>query len=400
MGVFLYSLLDLDEQYLERAVNYPFEGYDFIIGRDKQLYFIEANSVPGGLSVITTVYKILKKHLPPKLLRAAQFYDRLVLDFAEMSVLYHIFTKNYYPENVIVTVPKERRGLLSPERAYIAWVFQKLGLKSKMVFTDEIYADGNIIVHKDRFGNEIIPDIIVRRTFNFPKNIIQTVINPSEIGKITGNKWKSYQIVRDLIRHNDNLRNIVKVPLTFHAKNSDHAIGMARELIEMGKEVIIKPTNGMGGKGILYISSENELEKKKLHIKERTKYVVQEKIDCYPFISTGNNIYAFDVRAYGFMGNLMALQIRRASMPLTIKKIGEDSIVSNISRGGTFVFVIEDSNFNGFIKFLKIEKKKLALPHRIIDIDNSVVLVGKQLIDKIRLAVKMLTMAFSGAVGG
>jgi len=399
-GVLLFAteIEHLNYYDLTLTKNYPFAGYDFMIGSDGKLYFLEANAVAGGIFVIELVYKIIRKYLPSRLARLSENLGRLVEDFVKMSITFHTMLKNYLPKTAIVTIPVERLGLLNPEREYIAYVLRSYGLQSWTVPRTKFRIKNGYLI-ADIDGMSVTPDIIIRKTINFPKNLKQVVINPSEVGKITGSKWKTYLVVQDLLKRKPYLQDILHLPLTFYAKNAYKALERARELLEMKKQAVIKPVRGQGGKGIVIIGDSDELEKKMCRLNEKGKYIVQEKIHPLYILSSDKYQYAFDVRVYAYLGEMAGIQIRRAPIPINLaEKNLEKALVSNISSGGTFVFVAMDYEYKGFIRYYKIPKKALPFGNRVINIDENVLIFGRDLLYKLRMIARELTIALSNAV--
>ncbi len=406
-GIFLLILPqtyfeDIPYTYWQKVKNYPFAGYDFIIGRDGHLYFIEANAIPGGLSVITHAYRLLKWHLPPRYRKLGSYLEKIVEMFAKMSIIHHVLNSGNMPRYAIITVPKDRKDLLNPEREYINYMLRAMGVKSWLVNLADCYVKDGKIIAKINGEGDISPDLIIRRSSGLPKGLRQTVINPTEIGVITGNKQKTYDTIINA-PNNRILNKIVRIPKTYYAKSPDDIIKYSREILDMGKPVIVKPINGKGGEDIIIIKNKEDITYKIRHAKIRRKYLVQEIVEPVPFPAHDGYVYAFDVRVYAFLGYLLAVQIRRAPFPLNVHgsiNLTEKNIVSNISAGGTLGLVLLDPDFDGMIKYVNTPSKVLPLPHRRILIDGKVLVFGERLIRMLTMAVRELTIALSNAVEG
>ena len=390
----LTKVLEISYEEWTSVMNYPYAGLDFILSEDGQLYFIEANAVAGGIGVITTVYNRLRKYIPMKLYPYNDHLSMLVRLFAEASIIHHIFRTNTIPKKGIVTVPIARKGLLNLERRMIARELANYGVETYLVVSDKIRVKNNLITAE--IGNkEIIPDIVIRRTLNFPKKIAQTVINPSEVGKITGNKWRTYKVVVEAIKNNEILRSTIRIPITFYAKNLAEIENRSRELLEMGKSVIIKPVKGQGGKGVLVIGGERELESKLSLLNKKTKYLVQEKIESLKIIEN-NKPYAFDIRVYTYLGKLVGIQFRRAPHPITPKNSQlEFQTVCNISAGGAFGLILMDNRFNGLVRYYGIPKNYIPFGDKLIETSQNVLIFGKKLMWRLNRASSELTKVFS-----
>ncbi|MHA1664560.1 MAG: YheC/YheD family protein [Candidatus Njordarchaeales archaeon] len=389
MQKILGSILPLNS--VQKYIYYPFAGLDFLYSHDGKLYLLEANAIPGGVWVITRVAEEAQKILDENEQLYTNRYTRTLDNFIKGAINFHLKIRKRRPQIAIVTVPIVRKDLLNLERTAIANAFRKFGIRSFLASRDELSFKNGIIKVMTPSGNVIKPDIIIRRTGNFFKCVKQVIINSSEIGKITGNKWKTYKILRDV-------KGPFYLPITFYANSVEKINKYARYLLTRYKSVVLKPYKGSKGKGIHFINNEYDLKRVIDEIKEKeakTSYVVQEKIEVYPLEKNGEK-YAYDLRVLVFMGKIIGIQIRRAPRP--IDPADESTLVSNISRGGVFVIAILDKAQKKAITIHDIKGFDIRLSDRIMEVDDIIVHLGKKIMQNIKSASKIIQIALNKAV--
>ena len=328
-------MFKFDYQYWDAIKHYPYAGLDFLLDNEYNLVLLEANAVSGGIFVMEKASELILDTAPN--LRPYLGTIHFIKLFVDACLSFFRRLKARYPKSVLITTPVSGVPLLMPERYSIAHEFARRGIYAIVAdrrrFT---ILDRSIYV---RVGSRYFrPDLIVRRNTSFPKNISQPIVNSSEVGLITGSKFRTYRVVRDYLEKIGNAP--FRLPETFFARNIDEAISISENLLSRGKEVVVKPNKGEKGQNIIFISSASDVEaklKRAFHSKEIT-LVVQEKIESLYFQREGSK-YVFDIRAYAYLGRFVGAHIRRAGIPVgegTIEEYG----VSNISRGGLYVPII------------------------------------------------------------
>ncbi|MHA1609150.1 MAG: ATP-grasp domain-containing protein [Candidatus Njordarchaeales archaeon] len=383
---------------------YPYEGYDFLLGRDGCLYFLEANAVPAGIYVLSVITRMQYNDLPPYEKHLANDLVKFVDRFAEMVLIYYYYERGESPQTAIVTVPPHREGFLNPERIAISYALRRKGIRSWVVGKSKlIYENGFVYFLDPKNHEEIYPDLIIRRSFDFPKKVKQIVINPSEVGYITGSKIRTYKVISKLLDSLPELAKYVKIPFTLYSRSLNKVTRYVEEILEMGKRVVVKPASGSGGEGIIVINSKEELESKKglLEKSARNKkyLMVQELILPAPILIKGNRYYAFDIRAYGFMGRLVGLHLRRAPIPIDTNSLDLDyyNVVSNVSAGGVPIIALMDRRSKKDLRFIRTKKYTLRMADKVFRTDDYVTIVGGELLRRIEYIVRVFSKAISSA---
>ncbi|MHA1617427.1 MAG: ATP-grasp domain-containing protein [Candidatus Njordarchaeales archaeon] len=386
-----------------RVKYYPYEGYDLLLGRDGYLYFLEANAVPAGIYVVSVIARIQGRFLPPYEKNLVKDVAKLVDRFVEMCLLHYYYERNEWPRTAMVTVPPHRESFLNPERIAISYALKRRGIKSWIVGKSKILARNSYAGFIDpETGNEVYPDLIIRRSFDFPKGLKQVVVNPSEVGYITGSKIRTYNVVTKLLNSNQELVKYLRIPLTWYSRSGNKILRYVEELLEMGKKAIIKPASGSGGKGIIVINSREELEAKKGEIEKEIqngKYLlVQELVPIMPVLLSNNLHYAFDIRVYGFMGRLVSVHLRRAPAPINNGCLRYENVVSNVSAGGSPILALIDPTSKESIRVVKSRGGVLRIADKTFQLDDHVVVIGGSLLKKLEVIVLELSKAISEAV--
>ncbi|MCR8432743.1 MAG: hypothetical protein QXH55_02420 [Candidatus Korarchaeota archaeon] len=342
--------------------NYPYAGLDFLIDDNQNIVFLEANAVPGGISVMENVCKLILENAPG--LRKFMPHTEFVKLFTDAALTYYRIIKGGTPKLVLVTTPYKGDPVLMPERLSIVEEFKRRGVQAVICHRERYTVQDNKILL--RAGSRFLcPDLIIRRNTIFPKNVSQPVINKSEVGLITGSKYRTYRIVSDFLSRQKEVA--LKIPETYFAKSVRKAITISEEILSRGKEVVVKPNKGERGKDIIFIRSASDAEtklKRAFHSK-RITLVVQERIQTLPFCREGRQ-YVFDIRTYAYLGQFVGAHIRRSSVPIGSSSI-EDYGVSNISHGGTYVPLLSTSDGPCVIKWRETAKRLYLFKHIIVD---------------------------------
>ncbi len=381
------NLIDIFEKNWDSTKEYPYAGLDFLIDSEYNLVFLEANAVPGGIYVMDRTNDIIRSIAPS--LRKKILSINLVKSFVDMCIYYHNkITNQDSLSTVIVTTPIAGSPLLMPERSSIAQEFKKRNIDAFIVDRSKYFVKRNDFFAKIGSKN-ILPDIIVRRNTSFPKNIRQPTINKSEIGIITGSKFRTYNVV---MKKSATLLSAIRIPKTFYAKDPNKALILAEEMLKECDEIVIKPNRGEGGQDILFISniSDVECKLKRTYKGKKVSLLVQEAINTSKIRIDGKK-YAFDIRVYAYLGELVGLHIRRAVIPISSSK-SEISMISNISRGGRYVPVIAGDSLN-IIRWSNMTHR--IYPFKKIIVDKYAAIFDECLFNKIKYATKEIVRSIS-----
>ncbi len=381
-------------KHLDNVLHYPFAGLDFLLDEDLNLVFIEANSVPGGLYVMNCTNRLLCD-LAPQLRYYLPGIDFIEV-FVDMCICYYEYIRGRRPRRVVVTSPVNRPPLLMPERASIASCFRRRGIDCIISDRSKYFVKSNML--HVRLGSLIYtPDMIIRRNTGFPKGLRQIVINTSETGLITGSKFRTYRFVKRYLDSMPQYKDIFRMPLTHYAKRVRNIRTIAEDMLREGKKVVIKPNIGEGGKNIFFVDSFHRLEHvlKKIDRMNIRSFVIQEMINTYK-VRINSELYTFDIRAYGLLGEFIGGHIRLAGRPVGRGAV-EDWAISNISRGGMYLPVFFDGSLN-IIRWNN--KRRIVYPFRHIIVDNHALCLDRKILEKLRLAVRIIVEAISVATNG
>jgi len=358
---------------------YPYASFDFLLGEDG-LYFIEANAVSAGLYYT----EMLAKHVAR---RRPDLMDNLIgltimEDFIELCSNYHLWLTGKRLRTLGISVPDNWKSYLGIERIELKQTAEKMGFKAVFIRKKSSAIIGSTLVSFEE-GVEIIPDLVVRRTFKFPIGIKQPVINPSEAGIVTGSKWRTYKAVKEVIKMIPEL----KQPETHLVKSFDELEEASSSIISRGKEVVIKPSNEFGGRGITIIRNFNDLKILRNNIDFTKPYIVQERVRTYPIRFEDGKVYPFDMRVYALNGRIAGAQIRRSS--------SEDKIVTNISAGGHLAPLLLDGDD---IESVPIGRTEFRFPNRVIIVDGVGVILDRRTSELLRRASMLISSEIEKAV--
>lgn len=197
--------------------NYIFAALDFIMDRDKNLYFIEANSSPG----IMKQFALLHGHCNPikELCESLKGYKHLAVIsrikwFKTNVSSYYI---KYFNGKITLCPYKMNKNLMNK-------------------------GDGHLI---DSKGNNVYPDVILRCGNGYAlaqKAAGMKIINPHFITKLTLDKIKVKQLVRKYTN--------VKTPNYNLVLNKEHAITILNSR-SYKNGFILKPQRGQRSRGII-----------------------------------------------------------------------------------------------------------------------------------------------------
>ncbi len=372
----------------ERVKYYPYAGLDFLLDEDMRPVFIEANAVPGGIRVMECVNRMIADTCPS--LRHSIIGKHPVSDFVDMCVEYHSAIMGSLPRVAAITSPISGAPLLMPERYSIAREFARRGIEAYIVDRSKyVVIDGSFYVKAGR--RLISPDIIVRRNTCFPKKIRQVVINRGEVGMITGSKYRTYRVVRQLL--GAHAGGGLRLPRTYFAKGQRQVIRKVKDILERSEIAVVKPNNGEGGRGIFFVRKLEDLKRRLTAFSDGTSFVVQEFVHPASIRFDGEE-YLFDVRVYAYMGRLVGCHIRRAPCPVGRGNM-ELWAISNISRGGRYVpILVGDST-----ELVRWSRTSRPVPEfqRII-VEKYAMILDRAIIRRIAKATRRIVEAISMSV--
>jgi glutathione synthase/RimK-type ligase-like ATP-grasp enzyme len=358
---------------------YPYASFDFLLGEDG-LYFIEANAVSAGLYYTEMLAKHVARRRPD--LRDNLIGLTIMEDFIELCSDYYLWLTGKRLRTLGISVPDNWKSYLGIERIELKRTAEKMGFKAVFIRKKSSAIIGSTLVSFEE-GSEVIPDLVVRRTFKFPIGIKQPVINPSEAGIVTGSKWRTYKAVKEVTKMIPEL----KQPDTYLVKSFDELEEASSSIIGRGKEVVIKPSNEFGGRGITIIRNFNDLKILRNNIDFTKPYVVQERVKTYSMRFEDRKIYSFDMRVYALNGRIAGAQIRRSS--------SEDKIVTNISAGGHLAPLLLDGDEIGSVP---IGRTEFRFPGRIIIVDGVGIILDRRTSELLRRALMLISSEIEKAV--
>ena len=155
---------------------------------------------------------------------------------------------------------------------------------------------------------------------------------------------------------------------------------------------VVKPNKGEGGKNIMFIKSISDAPQKlkKVFRGSNRSVVIQEMINVYKLKMDGKT-YAFDIRAYGYLGELIGFHARRPPMPMHSGSM-ERWAISNVSRGGMYLPVLVGDGFN--IVRWGIKPCRIYL-FKNIYVDKYSFMINTDLADRLQLATREIITAIS-----
>jgi len=271
---------------LNKMKNALFIGLDFLIDKNENIIFMEANSFPGLLSDLEFHYGVCRP----------------------LEKLVGVIRKNYSKKIVLVYSKTMLENWREPE-----FVFEKIKkltngncelciLEKHEIenFNGELT---NINDKQIREGIIFTPLIKIKTKLENNKNY--KIINSSYISKLTKDKLKTYKILKSI--------NGIKIPKTFCFKTKKDFLSLIDN--HHMKKFVIKPRFGQRGKNVYVI--DNPIMLKKMTLKDED-WLLQEKIEIKKI--NGN---FWDIRVFVVNGKYTT----------SIKRISDKPIV-NVSLGG------------------------------------------------------------------
>jgi glutathione synthase/RimK-type ligase-like ATP-grasp enzyme len=232
-------------------------------------------------------------------------------------------------------------------------------------------------------GSKMVkPDLIFRRIFGFFKKVKQYVFNPSEAGAITQNKFKVHEVLKNVARYSNDFYQ----PISYKVNNKRQLMEAVEDIFSMGKDVVIKPLNGYGGKEVKVLKLENFDERAIKRLGSFPK-LVQEKIEAMPIESGDGFKYLFDIRSIVFGGKFAGFQLRRSGVPINCKSNGK--YVTNVSAGGSYIHA-----FIGDSDLMHVENlgfKVLKIIDNSLNVDGNVAVFDYKFFKRLERASILIT---------
>jgi|GEM_PF-5295319 len=267
-------------------INFLFAGIDFLLNENQKVYFLEANSTPGGLKSWKKVYKNLEP-----LEKLKEILKR----------------KNVKTIAILARGNKERLETKFHTRKKFLSKFFDVRLCS--IEENQKNVKKNLNLLKDVDGRFFKFDCLHLGNFikYEPKNVL--IINSYKIMKITRDKWKFYLL----------LKKKFNLPKTFLIKNEFQAKKIVKK--QGWNKFVVKPRYGEKSKGIQIFEG---CEK----IKVEKNFLLQEYIEPLKFKQKFWSYRAWVV-GYQYTGTLarcsgtsivsLSLNAKPAKPPFSIK---------------------------------------------------------------------------------
>jgi glutathione synthase/RimK-type ligase-like ATP-grasp enzyme len=263
--------------------HFIFAGIDLLLGKDKNIYFIEANSAPFGLPKFKEVYGVCR---PLKdLVRFLKPYSK-----KKIAILYKLYGRE---AGLSLWNIKELQKDLPLNACMWEWNLDNL-------------AKGNGSLVDDN-GKKVKPDILLRQHGGRPyaqEKAGVRVINPTCILKSTKNKMVTNQAVRRYAPD-------VACPTQFLVKKKEDLAKIIRKnKLLFAKGFALKPLFGTCSEGVMVLDSLRQLPQG-FRLKEQ--HILENRI--MPLRLFGNKF--FDIRSYAVDGKYSGSMIRVSKEPVT-----------------------------------------------------------------------------------
>ncbi|MGQ4891615.1 MAG: hypothetical protein ACP6IP_03900 [Candidatus Njordarchaeia archaeon] len=370
-------------------LKFPLAGLDFMLDKNGELYFLEANSVPAGAGVVHSISKFLKER-HPSISSSCLDPNILILNhlfIAVKKLLNHNNGGGGNPRNVLVVVPKNKLSpILEYDRDIIIEFLKRKGIDVNVAKMCELkLKNGEVHYRGKTFSFK--PGLIYRRVFKFWKHVKQPVVNPSSIGKITQNKFEVHKIIDRYLSKSIYFRQ----PKYFVAQNQQDAILKIKEIVEYYETAVLKPISGYGGKGIIFVNRGDNIDKMAAQLKY--PILIQEKINSETFESTDGKRYIFDIRAFVIGGKFAGFQLRRSPTPIYSNKTSK--YITNICSGGAYVhpFICEGENFFS----MKTGRKNMNFVDETFVLDGNIAVFSPKFYSRLANASEQIVRAISRA---
>lgn len=257
-----------------------FLGLDFLLNKREEVYFIEANSAPGGF------YE----------------YEKLYGNSKPLDELIKIIQKIENPRIALIW----KRKYYEKYKKECDWKFKKFSrrMKAYLCFIED--QDSGFYL-KDINGKKIKPNIVYTFSTKLKRNLKDKyiLITPIEISLITRDKFLCYLIAK---------KCKMKTPQTFLIENKREIISIVNKRKKTFKNgFILKPRYGSFGKGVKVFNKLDEINREIWK-----NYILQQRIEVKKI-----NGKFWDVRVFVLNGKYVG----------AIKRVSKNPIV-NLSLGG------------------------------------------------------------------
>ncbi len=373
---------------LSKVELFPMIGVDFLISEEEELYFLEVNSIPAGAGIAKIVSGLIKLENYSNM----NWVDlgEVILENIEKFLKTFLALKgirlNNKPSVVMIEPKYDRLHVLKLDRLKILDYLRRKGFRTISTSKQEIESSPNGLEVKLN-NRKITPEVVLRRVTGVKiwSNHHQLVLNPSVAGKLSCNKFKVYEIIKNILRKT---KLKLRVPIYRLARNEEELMWAIEEIKDFSKTVVLKPLDGYGGSGIKFINIHAATK-----FKGKVDYpiIVQEMIKSYPLKGGDGHRYVFDVRGFIIGGLFSGLHIRRSGCPIKYNS-NEKCFISNISSGGAYVHAFYDDTLRG-IEQVKLLRDYSTVVPGLPKIEKKVVIFGKDIIGVISEASKHISTA-------
>jgi len=383
---------------------FSYAAIDFIIDRNQEPIFLEANDLSDGIYVLDIINKYLIENLNLTIKNNLNesLFDKFVYFFKSN---YEIFSNGkQLKETFIIYHNKYKKSVQTEELIKIKNTFISKGIQCEIFLPEELNIINNYIFDKKR---NIFPQAIFRRTSKFPYfNKNQLIINDPRVRYVTANKYITYITIKEYEKNN----NIeIKQPYSILSKNITEVFKAINFLkTEINSEyIVIKPNWLWGGQGIIFVENESEA---KCKLKEIDKlinpkflnysklFIVQDYINPFKIKDLNNKYYSFEIRAFLFNLEIIGLIGRIPKQFYETDKPERSNSISNISSGGKWLpIIIEETQeikikefYNDTIINFKepINSFALVLP---LYLYNKIIEISKKIVIAISKKAKRIT---------
>lgn len=325
---------------------FDYASVDFLIDRDGVPVFMEVND-----NTLAPYYIEQKSNIADMAL--ANNKNLINLNNSHLDIFIDSFRKHLskinkseFNEDVaIICKRKDHPKAIDQEIEFLLDLFHEHGYRTNMYIKEECTIQNNIL-----YTNLNKPAVIYRRNFDFPpNNIKQTVVNNLKVRNIANDKYKTHQIVEELIRKK---RLKFRQPETYLVEDECSLFKIIKGFHLRKVDCIAKPNSSYGGNGFYsfmykYGLGCKDSEDKLYSIIERLncgeKYIIQECIRPLGFRSN-NKEYCFDIRVMVYGGRFAGIEGRRSNVPYSLESSMDSSLVTNISSGGIDLIIMGSTN--------------------------------------------------------
>lgn len=388
---------------MNSVLPFSYAAIDFIIDRNHEPIFLEANDLGDGIYVLDIINKYLNENLNMiiKINLNESLFDKFVNFF---KTNYEIFSNGKQLEKTfIIYHNKYKQNVQTEELIKIKETFISREIQCEIFLPEELNIINNYIF--DKKGN-IYPQAIFRRTSKLPYfNKDQLIINDPRVRYVTANKYITYIVVKEYEKNN------IKI-------NQPYSI-LSRSIAEVLKAVnflkneaaseyiVIKPNWLWGGQGVIFVKNEYEAESKLREIDKLINpqftnfgkpFIVQNYITPFKIRNFDNRYYSFEIRVFLFNLEIVGLIGRMPKQYYETDKPERNNSISNISSGGRWLPIIieeiQEFKIKEFCNDTKISFKEPINPFALVlplYLYNKIVEISKRIVIAISEKAKKIT---------